>query len=592
MMEPCDGRIPHAATIVDVLMERARLGEAGGFAFLDDGESVSESLSWSELAEAVCTVSAALREHAGHGDRALLFFRPGLGFLIGFLGCLHAGVVAVPCVPPSRPLKRSFERINEVARVSSPRVIVASGKALVGAERELHALCPLLASCPVVDPRGLRRVGVMSRSVAEPDDVAFLQFTSGSTSAPKGVVVTHANLMNNLGYIHECFGHDRRSISVTWLPVFHDMGLVDGMLEPVFGGFRCFAMPPHAFIQRPGRWLRAISRNRATHSGGPNFAYDLCIEKVPPAEVGEIDLSSLRVAYNGAEPVRVSTMERFARHFAPCGFRMDAFHPCYGLAEATLKVTGGSATTLKNRVFDAGALECGTLQEVLPTAPRARTVASCGPVFRDFELAIVDPESERAREEGQLGEIWLSGPSVTAGYYGNAEATEAAFGRRTKPDGRGPFLRTGDLGFMMGGELYVAGRLKDLIILSGRNLYPQDIERTVESADASLAPGCAAAFSMDDGQRERMVVLLECSAPRDSESDANHRRFENVVDAVRRAIAREHLVEPSVVAVIRRGELLKTTSGKLRRRACREAYSEGSMSVIEEFAYEAEGAAQ
>lgn len=578
---------------MDVLLERAQRGEEGGFSFLDDGESISEALSWSDLGEAVCLVSAALREHAERGDRVVLFFRPGLDFLVGFLGCLHAAVVAVPCVPPSRPLKRSFERINEVARVSCPRVILASDKAMVVAERELYALCPLLASCPVVDPRRLPRAALTSRSLARPEDVAFLQFTSGSTSAPKGVIVKHANLMHNLGYIHECCDHDRRSVSVTWLPVFHDMGLVDGMLEPIFAGFRCFAMPPHAFIQRPGRWLRAITKNQATHSGGPNFAYDLCVEKAAGIETADLDLSSWRFAYNGAEPVRVSTLEEFSRRFGPCGFRMEAFHPCYGLAEATLKVTGGSATALTHRTLDADALEGGSLCEVSPVSPRARTIASCGPPFRDFELAIVDPDSRRRLGEGQLGEIWLSGPSVTAGYYGNPEATEEVFGAYTAPDAEGPFLRTGDRGFVMNGELYVAGRLKDLVILSGRNLYPHDIERSVELADPSLSPGCAAVFSVDDGRREQMVVLFEHAAPQVSGSAASARvALAAVVEVVRRAIARDHLVEPSIVAVIPRGALLRTTSGKIRRRACREAYRNGSMKVVEEFACAAEGAPQ
>jgi acyl-CoA synthetase (AMP-forming)/AMP-acid ligase II len=575
-MERADGRIPGAETIIDVLLARATDSEYGGFTFLSDGEVVSESFSWAELNEKVCSLSSGLRRRATVGSRVLLFFRPGLQFLVAFLGCLRAGVVAVPCVPPTRPFRRSFERIDHVARASEPCLILAGAKAFPVSD-DLGALAPALSQCPIVDPATLS--GPSEAPRARADGIAFLQFTSGSTSAPKGVVVTHANLMNNLGYIHECVDHSRASVSVMWLPVYHDMGLIDGMLEPIFGGFRCLAMPPHAFVQRPARWLRAISRYRATHGGGPNFAYDLCVAKIPAAEAAELDLSSWRYAHNGAEPIRLSTLEAFAERFAASGFRLGNFHPCYGLAEATLKVTGGAADTLRHRYFDARALERDELIEVHDGAEGARAIASSGPPFRDFTLAIVDPETNADLGERRIGEIWLSGPSVTAGYYGDERATEAAFGARMEPGARGPFLRTGDLGFIVGRELYVAGRLKDLIILSGRNIYPQDVERSVETAHDLLWGGCAAAFSIDDGQREHLAVLFECvRRPSDGATNAD---FSDVIDAVERAVARDHLVGASVLAVLPRGALLKTSSGKIRRRACRRAFQEGSFEVLQ-----------
>jgi acyl-CoA synthetase (AMP-forming)/AMP-acid ligase II len=577
-MRSADGRVRGAGTIVDVLLARAEDEIGGGFAFLGDGESIGEMMPWPALVERVVAVSSALREQSMPGDRAVLFFRPGLDFLVAFLGCLHAGVVAVPCAPPSRPLRRSSERIDEVVRVASPSVVMASGK-MVSVARDLGGMAPALERCRLIDPCGLPRPSDPPRSRADRNALAFLQFTSGSTSAPKGVMVTHANLMNNLDQIHECVQHSRDSVSVTWLPVFHDMGLIDGMLEPIFGGFRCYAMPPVAFLQRPVRWLRAITRYRATHSGGPNFAYDLCVEKVAPVDRAQLDLSSWRVAHDGAEPIRPSTFESFARAFGPSGFRAAAFYPCYGLAEATLGVASGPADNLHPRTFDATALELGELREVDAAAPRARTIASSGVPFTGVEVAIVDPESRRKVPDGEIGEIWVSGPSVAAGYYGNAEATQESFRARTRPDDRGPFLRTGDLGFVRRTELYVVGRRKDMIILSGRNIHPHDVERSAESAHASLSSGGAVAFSIDDGRREHLVVLVERD-PRPAPSGGGS-TLRDVIDAVGRAIGRDHQVDASVIAVVPAGALLKTSSGKIRRQACRRAFRVGAIEALD-----------
>ncbi len=577
-MHATDGRVLEAETIIDVLLARARDESCGGFSFLEDGEVLTESLSWPRLAERVLAISSAVRSHAGVGDRAILFFRPGLDFLLSFLGCLHSGVIPVASLPPSRPLKRSLERIDEVARVSRPSLVLASGK-MQAVVHDLAAVVSPLALCPVLDPSNVPRPDAKVESRARRDAVAFLQFTSGSTSAPRGVVITHANLMNNLQRIHENGRHDRSSISVTWLPVFHDMGLVDGMLEPIFGGFRCVAMPPVAFLQKPVRWLRAISRYRATHSGGPNFAFDLCVERISPREITELDLTSWRVAHDGAEPIRPSTLDAFARKFAPAGFCAGAFHPCYGLAEATLCVASGSATRLHPRTCDADALERGELRDADALTTRARTIASSGVPFADIELVIVDPDSLRAMPDGEIGEIWLAGPSVAAGYYGDADATKETFGGRTQPDDRGPFLRTGDLGFVRGGELYVVGRRKDMIILSGRNIYPQDIERSAESASPSIVAGGAVAFAVDDGHREHLTVLVENE--RRSLPSNSATAFRDVIDAVRRAIGCDHQVDASVIAVVPVGTLLKTSSGKIRRQACKRAHTLGKFEVLE-----------
>jgi acyl-CoA synthetase (AMP-forming)/AMP-acid ligase II len=506
-----------------------------------------------------------------------LVFWPGLDFLVAFLGCLHAGVLAVPCVPPRRPLGRSVERIVPIVQISKPSVVLSAG-ARTAIAKELRTLVPDLAACALVDVSQVKvkasRTALPSR--ARGHDVAFLQFTSGSTSTPKAVMVTHANLVHNLRAIHRGFEHDHRSVSVTWLPVYHDMGLIDGMLGPLFGGFRSVAMPPHAFLQRPLRWLRAISRFRGTHSGGPNFAYDLCVEKISAAEACGLDLSSWRVAYNGAEPVRPATLEAFARHFVSSGFARRALCPSYGLAEATLKVTCGSVASLHPRTVDAAQLQEGVVREVPGgSAPLVRQIASCGPVPDELDLLVVDPQSGRARREGEIGEIWLSGPSVAAGYFRAPDETKETF-QATAEDGRGPFLRTGDLGFVRDGQLYVVGRRKDLIILAGRNLYPHDIELSACRAHPALQGGSAAAFAVDDGLRERLVVIVEAGPSSTSEAAG----VSEVVRAVRQAIARDHEAEPSVVGLVRTGALLRTSSGKIRRHACRRAYSAGEMLLV------------
>jgi acyl-CoA synthetase (AMP-forming)/AMP-acid ligase II len=570
-------------TLIDVLLSRATSPGAGeeAYAFLGDGEAVTESLSWSGLAERALSVSAAVLDRAAPGDRALLLFWPGLDFLAAFLGCLHAGVLAVPCVPPRRPLGRSVERIAPIVQVSRPSVVLSAGSRTAIAE-ELRMLVPDLAACGLVDVSQLKATTTApasrgcSRGRASGHDLAFLQFTSGSTSAPKAVMVTHANLVHNLREIHRGFEHDHRSVSVTWLPVYHDMGLIDGMLGPLFGGYRCVAMPPHVFLQRPHRWLRAISRYRGTHSGGPNFAYDLCVEKISPDEARALDLSSWRVAYNGAEPVRPTTLEAFARHFETAGFDRRALCPSYGLAEATLKVTCGSVASLHPRTVDAAQLQEGVVREVAgEPGPGVRAIASCGPVPVELDLLVVDPQSRRERRVGEIGEIWISGPSVAAGYFRAPAETKETFDARTE-DGRGPFLRTGDLGFVRDEELYVVGRHKDLIILAGRNLYPQDVELSACGAHPALQGGSAAAFAVDDGLREHLVVLVEAGQSSPIEAPG----LSDVVGAVRQAIARDHEVEPAVVGLVRMGALLRTSSGKIRRHACRRAFSAGEMLLL------------
>ncbi|MGH9362673.1 MAG: fatty acyl-AMP ligase, partial [Thermoanaerobaculia bacterium] len=347
-------------------------------------------------------------------------------------------------------------------------------------------------------------------------------------------MVTHGNLLHNEAMIAAAFGQSASSVIVGWLPLYHDMGLIGNVLQPLFVGATCILMSPTDFLQQPWRWLDAISRYRASTSGGPNFAYELCVQKIGAEQRAGLDLSSWEVAFNGAEPVRHDTMERFARAFSPCGFRREAFYPCYGLAEATLFVSGGG----KGRAplvmaVESPALERHQVAPAAPESPSGRALVGCGRPWMGQEVAIVDPESHRRCAPGQVGEIWVAGPSVAAGYWRQPEATEQDFRARLADTGEGPFLRTGDLGFVHAGELFVAGRLKDLIILRGRNLYPQDIERTAEGSHPALRPGCGAAFSVDVEGEERLVVVQELDRNREDEAEA-------AAGAVRRGVAEEH----------------------------------------------------
>jgi amino acid adenylation domain-containing protein len=405
------------------------------------------------------------------------------------------------------------------------------------------------------------------------DALAFLQYTSGSTAAPKGVMLTHSNLLHNEELIRHAFRQSAESVIVGWLPLYHDMGLIGNVLQPLYLGARCVLMSPVSFLQQPLRWLRAVSNYRGTTSGGPNFAYDLCVRKIPEAQRAGLDLSSWSVAFNGAEPIRRETLESFAGAFAPHGFRREAFSPCYGLAEATLIVSGGSQSPAPVvRHVEAKALEAHRVVEAA-RGEDERALVGCGGALPDQRIAVVDWATLKECAPGAVGEIWVSGPSVAQGYWGHPEESERTFAARLADTGEGPFLRTGDLGFMHEGELFVTGRLKDLIIIRGRNHYPQDIELTAEQSHRALRPGCGAAFAVADGGEERLVVVQE----------VDHRQgldAAEVCEAINRAVAEEHEIQAHAVVLVRAGTIPKTSSGKIQRNACREAYLGGELREV------------
>ncbi len=534
-------------SFVDVVRERAdRLGEKRAFTFLADGEEPAEHLGFAELDLRARAVGADLQRRGAAGERVLLLFPPGLDFVAAFLGCLYAGAVAVPAYPPSPG--RGTGRLHGLLADARPLLALTVSAWLERVERELAGAVESAA----VDGLPAALAEDWRPPAAGPSTLAFLQYTSGSTSSPKGVRITHGNLLANESAIQRAFGQSEESVVVGWLPLYHDMGLIGNVLQPIWCGGTCVLMSPLSFLQRPRRWLEAVGRFRGTTSGGPDFAYALSVRKVPPAERAGLDLLSWRVAFNGAEPVRAGTLDAFADAFAPCGFRRRAFFPCYGLAEATLFVSGGDPAAPPVVAPLEGTLRVG-----------------CGKAWPGERLEIVDPETGRPVPAGQEGEIWVAGLGVADGYWNRPEETERTFGvdlGELAESGGGPFLRTGDLGLLGAeGELFVTGRLKDLIVVRGRNLYPHDLERAAEESHPVLRPGGAAAFSVEMDGEERLIVVVEVERRREAES-------REAAEAVRAAVLQEHEVSPWEVVPIRAGTLPRTSSGKVRRGACREAY--------------------
>lgn len=568
------GSATHLPTVVSLLRWRAeRQPDQLAYRFLRDGERDEARLSYAELDQGARAVAARLVESGAVGERAILLYPPGLEYITAFFGCLYAGTVAVPAYPPNPArLERSRGRLGAIVRDARPLVTLTTAGSInairVLTETHAESALPPLVPTDEIPPE---LASSWRPPAIDAGSAAFFQYTSGSTATPRGVVLSHGNLMHNSGLIRRFFGNSSETRAVAWLPPYHDMGLIGGIIQPLYGGFPITLMSPTDFLQRPFRWLDAVSRFSATTSGGPNFAYDLCVRKTSAADRAKLDLSDWRVAFNGAEPIRPETLEHFAAAFEPSGFRSEAFHPCYGLAEATLIVTGGvpwSAGVTGTSGTDARRQGRVPEREDPPTAER---FVSCGRAAADQRVVIADPVTRQHCAPGQVGEIWLAGPSVAQSYWSRPELSQQVFQGRLTDTGDGPFLRTGDLGFVRDGELYVTGRLKDLIIVRGRNHYPQDIESTAERSHPALRPGCGAAFTVPDGGQERLVVAWELAA-RAGEVDG-----EEVARAVRSAVAHEHDVQVRTVVLLSPGGIQKTSSGKVQRSLCATLCASGKL---------------
>ena len=561
------------ASLVDLLRWRAaHQPNQVAFIYLPNGEEEESCVTYRELDLGARRIASTLQASYPTGTRALLLYPPGFEFIKAFFGCLYAGVIAIPANPPhpSR-LSRTLPKLHAITLDAEPAVVLTNAKLLQSTEN-IFEESPLFRTKHwlATDELTSGPSDWRTESIGK-DTLAFLQYTSGSTSMPKGVMVTHGNLLHNSAYLAHAFHHTTETILVSWLPTFHDMGLIYGILQPIYGGFRCCIMPPASFIQRPFRWLQTMTRYEATHSVAPNFAYDLCTRKITPEQRAQLDLRHWRVAVNGAEPIREETLTRFAETFAPCGFRQTALYPGYGLAEATLKVSGGRITPsyVTCRV-DPAALAQHRVVEV-DDDQDGQTLVSSGRTSNRVEIVIVDGETLVPCAPGVVGEIWLHSPSNACGYWNRSEETKQTFQAYLSNNGAGPFLRTGDLGFLKEGELFVTGRLKDLIIIGGANYYPQDIEITAERSHQDLRPGSCAAFSVDDDGAERLIVAIEVELKRSS-SDARE-----MITAIQRAIAEEHELQVHRVVLLKAGTIAKTSSGKIQRRLCRKQYLAASL---------------
>ena len=592
-------RIPNlpadCSTVVELLRYRAlHQTKQLSFTFLQEGETASASWTYEALDRLSRAIASQLQVMNLSGERALLLYPPGLDYLAAFFGCLYAGVVAVPAYPPRN--HRNTPRIGAIAS-DAQAAIALTTSAIQSKIKSLIDVSSLQWLTTDNLPAGIENS--WEEPFIQKDTLAFLQYTSGSTGIPKGAMLSHGNLLHNAATTYQYMEHSPESKFVSWLPVYHDMGLIGGILQPLYGGFPCFLMSPASFLQNPYRWLKTISDYRGTTSGGPNFAYELCLQKITPEQRQTLDLSSWSVAFNGAEPVRWETLEKFSETFAECGFRREAFYPCYGMAEATLMISGGvKADFPAVKAVRGEGLKCDRVVEenLTPQPPSLRgkgekfspllqgeglgerstdirTFVSCGRTLPKQEIVIVHPQRLTRCQPDEVGEIWVSGPSIGQGYWNRKQETEETFRAYLADSRERLFLRTGDLGFLQNGELFITGRLKDLIIIRGRNLYPQDIELTAERSHPALRKGSVAAFAVEVKNEEKLVVVQELEFRQKPSC-------EEVIAAIRQAVSLEHEVQVYAVVLIKGGSIPKTSSGKIQRRACKAEFLASTLKVL------------
>jgi 8-amino-7-oxononanoate synthase/acyl carrier protein len=541
------------------------------YRFLERGEidDQIQILTTAQLDERVRAVAAKLMSMGMLGQRALLMYPPGLDFVIAFYACHYAGVTPVPAYPPRR--NRNMARINSIADDAKASVVLTDRsiiKRWYNEVREDFSLgtIPWLAteSIPLELAEDWTQPKISGR------DLALIQYTSGSTGSPKGVMLTHDNLISNCRMITRAFQIDRNGAGCSWLPLYHDMGLIGGMLIPMYCGIPDTLMSPVAFLTQPIRWLEAISKFRGTASGGPNFAYALCTMKIDPSQCEHLDLSCWEVAFNGAEPVRADVLDQFSKKFAPFGFNPKAFYPCYGMAETTLIVTGGSKHDPPViRPFKKNDLVEHRVVRTTESDRDGRRLVGCGQVLQEEEVLIVNPETRRPLPDDQIGEIWINSPSCGLGYWQRPVETKEVFLARLNPDNGKVYVRSGDLGFMDRGELFVAGRLKDMIIVRGVNRYPQDIEATVEHCHPLTRSGGCAAFAVTRWDREHLVIVCEI------EKTPGRQEYDEVIQAIRSAVTDEHDLPPDAIVLVRAYSVPKTSSGKVQRHACKKSFESG-----------------
>jgi len=602
-------------TLVELLRWRAATEpNKKAYTYLKDGDRKEIYLTYGELDKKAQSIALMLQQKGLVGQRALLLYPPGLDYIAGFFGCLYAGVIAVPAYPPDpNRLNRSLPRLQAIVNDAGATVALTTDSILymIRMLRLGSKLTNSLDKIPFMRKfqTSMKYFSSGKRAVAEsrelgdlqwlstdssaqiltdqwvepnitPETISFLQYTSGSTGNPKGVILTHDNLLANSEVIYSGLGSIPNMVDVFWLPIYHDMGLIGGVLQPLYSGNPSVFMSPIAFLQRPLRWLDAISRipeEFVVGSAAPNFAYDLCVKKATPEKLKNLDLSRWVFALSGAEPVRAQTIDRFSETFKDAGFRKSSFYPAYGLAEATLLVTGSQFETEPvTATVDRVALKKNKIIEVPKEDPSSITMVSSGRGQNPQITLIVDPDSFQECKPGEIGEIWVKGDSVSKGYYSREEATKETFQNYLADSGDGPFLRTGDLGFVKGEDFFVVGRVKDLIIIRGTNHYPQDIELTIEQAHPELRPGCSAAFTIDENDTEELILICEVRHNK-------NQNFNAIIQSIRQAVTENHDLQASTIILIKARSIHKTSSGKIMRRATKADFLENKLSVVEKW---------
>ncbi|OBB33398.1 fatty-acid--CoA ligase [Mycolicibacterium peregrinum] len=556
-----------AATLLEMLQQRAATyQDKVAFSFSYDGDDQNRTqLTYRDLDRRACAIASTLQDLGAAGERVLVLCRPGLDSVAGFFGCIYAGAVAVPVH------ERLAPRLSAVVPDAHARFALATAETQAKIKAAIDELAEgrdlQWVRTDEVDGAAAEGSGWTAPDV-DPDAIAMVQYTSGSTTTPKGVALTHRNLLHNMESIRQVWHGDDTATSVFWLPSHHDMGLIGGILSMLYVGCTTHLMSPSSFVKRPMGWLEAISRLRATFTAAPNFAYDRCVDESTAEQRAALDLSSLATAMNGAEPVQAATLEKFAEAFAPAGFRPEALCPVYGLAEATLLVSGGSDSALPVVAHvDRTGLQADRVVDVDPGHPSALALVGCGRPRGGQEVAIVDPLTHQRCGADEVGEIWIAGPSIGWGYWARPDETAQTFSAALPDESGGPFLRTGDLGFLRSGQLYITGRCKDLVVIRGGNYYPNDIERTVQDCHPTLVSGRGAVFAITPGLGavEQMVIVQEMARQRDGSDD-----LATVADAIRAAVTARYGVEPNSVLLVEHLSIPTTSSGKIQRGRCRE----------------------
>lgn len=581
-----------ATTMLEILARwRESKPLARAYVFLDNNGDPLSELTYAELDERSAAVAGVLQQCVGVGQRAVLMYPAGPDFITAFMGCLRAGVIAVPvrAPHPARPMQ-TLSQLSGILDDAAPDAVLATSE-LAGLCHVLSEKMPRLARCRWLATDRIAATGTtLNPFRPNGETIALLQYTSGSTDAPRGVIVSHRNLVKNLDSIYRFEENDATSVSLTWLPHYHDMGLVESLLQPFFGGYPCYQLAPMSFLRRPLLWLECISKYRATNSGAPNFAYDLCVDRARDESIDHLDLAAWRVAYNGAEPVRSETLQRFYACFRASGFRWKAFYPVYGLAEATLVVSSGRQSTAPV-ILEADSRALGQDQLVTSRSNRSTTVklVSSGRIAPMTDVAIVDPHTCQRRVESEVGEIWVRGPGVSRGYWNQPSLNRRTFQAHVAGSGDGPYLRTGDLGIIRHGELFVTGRLKDVIIIRGRKHYAQDIESTVVKCHESVRACASFPVCADDSEQLVVIAELERGAAARRQSaqagggSAGRTDFDSVISVIRQFIAERHEVDVACIVLVAPGRIPRTTSGKVRRRSCRDLWLQGKIDAVVEW---------